>query len=165
MFLKLKGDGNIKGRAVAGEKKQREFIIKEEASAPTVATEAVLLSCVIDTQEHQDVSKIDITNALIQARFDKIEDMATIIVRGAIFDVMVDIAPDIYGTYVSTDKKGLKNMILRCHNAIYRTMVASLIYYRKSCKTIKHLGFNVKPYDPCAPSRKINYNQQIVCWL
>ena len=52
MFLKLKRDGKIKGRAVAGGKKQRDFISKEEASSPTVATEAVLLSCVIDAQEH-----------------------------------------------------------------------------------------------------------------
>ena len=33
--------------------------------------------------------------------------MATIIVKGAIVDVMVEIAPDIYGLYASTNKKGV----------------------------------------------------------
>ena len=39
MFLKLKRDGKIKGRTVAGGNKQRDYISKEDASSPTVATE------------------------------------------------------------------------------------------------------------------------------
>ena len=50
MFLKLNRDGKIKGRTVADRNKQRNFIIKEEAISPTVATKAVLLTCVIDAQ-------------------------------------------------------------------------------------------------------------------
>ena len=80
MFLKLKRDGKIKRQAVTGGNKQIYFIIKEEASSPTVATQEVLLPCVIDAQEHQDVATIDITNMFIQTRVEKIEDMATIIV-------------------------------------------------------------------------------------
>ena len=92
MFLKLKRDGKIKGRAVTG-KKKKDFIIKEEASSPTVATELVLLSCVIDAQEHQDVATIDTPNAFIQACVDNIEDMAIIIVQGSLVVVLVEIAP------------------------------------------------------------------------
>ena len=44
MFLKEKRDGAIKGGGVAGGNKQRDCISKEDASSPTVATEAVLLS-------------------------------------------------------------------------------------------------------------------------
>ena len=82
----------------------------------------MILSCVIDAQEHRDIATIDITDAFIQTCVDNIEDMATIIVRGALADVLVEIAPDVYGPYVSTDKKGVKNLIIRCHNAIYLTM-------------------------------------------
>jgi hypothetical protein len=39
MFLKEKRDGKIKGRTVAGGNKQRDYISKEDASSPTVATE------------------------------------------------------------------------------------------------------------------------------
>ena len=95
-----------------------------------VATDGVLLSCVIEAQEHRYVATIDILNAFIQTRVEKIEDMATIIVRGTLVDVLVEIAPDIYGRYVSTDKKGIKTLILIFHNAIYGTMVASLLYYK-----------------------------------
>ena len=68
--------------------------------------------------------------------------------QGTLVDVMVDIAPDIYEPYVSTDKKGVKTLILRCHNAIYGTMVASLLYYKKICKMINNLGFKINQYDP-----------------
>jgi hypothetical protein len=50
MFLKQKRDGRIKGRTIAGGNKQRDYISKEDASSPTVATEAVLLSCIIDAE-------------------------------------------------------------------------------------------------------------------
>ena len=100
----------------------------------------VLLSCVINAQEHQDVATIDIPNAFIQTRVEKIKDMATIIVRGTLVDVLVDIAPDIYGPYVSTDKRGVKTLIIRCHNAIYGTMVTSLLYLKKSARQSSTLG-------------------------
>ena len=51
MFLKEKRDVSIKGRAVAGGNKQCDYISKEDASSPMVATEAVLLSCIIDAEE------------------------------------------------------------------------------------------------------------------
>jgi hypothetical protein len=56
MFLEQKQDGNIKGRTVAGGNKQQDYISKEDASSPTVATESVLLSCIIDAEEERDVA-------------------------------------------------------------------------------------------------------------
>ena len=100
----------------------------------------MLLSCVIDAQEHRDVSTIDIPNAFIQTRVKKIKDMETIIVQGTLVDVMVEIEPDIYGPYVRTDKKGVNNLILRFHNAIYGNMVVSLLYYKNSARQSITLG-------------------------
>ena len=42
---------------------------------------------------------------------------------------MTGIAPDIYGPYVITDRKGVKQIIVHFQNEIYGTMTASLIYY------------------------------------
>ena len=47
MFLKEKIDGVIKGRAMSGVNKQREYIYKEDAISPTVATEVVLLHALL----------------------------------------------------------------------------------------------------------------------
>ena len=51
MFLKEKIDGAINVRALAGGNKQCDYISKEDVSLPTVATEAVLMSCIIDADE------------------------------------------------------------------------------------------------------------------
>ena len=51
MFLKQKRTGQIKGRGCADGRKQQLYTPKDDASSPTVATESVLLSCVIDAKE------------------------------------------------------------------------------------------------------------------
>jgi hypothetical protein len=71
LFLKMKRDGTIKGRTVAGGNKQRHYIHKEDATSPTVATESVLLTAIIDAFEQRDVAVVDIPNAFIQTRIDK----------------------------------------------------------------------------------------------
>ena len=68
MFLKKKIDGAIKSRAVAGGNKQRDYISKEYMSSPTVVTEAVLLSFIIDAEEERYVPVIDTPNAFIQTQ-------------------------------------------------------------------------------------------------
>ena len=81
MFLKEKRDGKIKGRTVAGGNKQRDFISKEDASSPTVATESVLLTCIIDAEEGRDVAVIDIPNAFIQTCTKDKKDMVFIKIK------------------------------------------------------------------------------------
>ncbi len=99
MFLKEKRDGKIKARTVAGGNKQRDYISKEDSSLPTVATESVLLSCIIDAEEERDVAVIDIPNAFIQTRIEDEADMAIIKIRGFLVDMLVEIAPEVYKSY------------------------------------------------------------------
>jgi hypothetical protein len=105
MFLKEKRDGKIKGRTVAGGNKQRNYISKEDVSSPTVTTESVLLSCIIDAKENRDVAVIDIPNAFIQTRVEDEKDRAIIRLRGVLVEVLENIAPDVYGPYITKNKK------------------------------------------------------------
>jgi hypothetical protein len=138
MFLKLKRDGKIKGRTVAGGNKQRDYISKEYASSPAVATESVLLSCIIDAEEHMDVAVVDIPHAFVQTRVENKKDMAFINIQGILVDILVEISPEAYKSYVSQDKKGNKQLLVQCQNSLYGTMVASLLYYRKFVKFDGH---------------------------
>ena len=164
MFLKEKRTGEIKGRTVAGGNKQRDFISKEEASSPTVATESVPLSCIIDAEEKRDVAVVDIPNAFIQTRIEDEQDMAIIKIRGILVDMLLDIAPNIYSPYVTMDKKGVKQLIVQCLNAIYGTMMASLLYYNKFRKSLTKIGFLFNPYDPCVANKQISCNQFTICF-
>jgi hypothetical protein len=164
MFLKEKRSGEIKGRTVAGGNKQRDFLTKEEVSSPTVATEAVLLTCIIDADEGRDVVTIDIPNAFIQTRIEDEKDMAIIKIRGILVDMLVDIAPDIYKPYVTTDRKGVKQLIVQCLNAIYGTMMAGLMYYTKFCRSLLGKGFTFNPYDPCTANKQVDGSQMTICF-
>jgi hypothetical protein len=99
MFLKLKRDGNIKWRTVAGGNKKRDYISKEDDSSPTFVTESVLLSCIIDAEEHRDVAVVDIPNAFFQTGVENEKDMAFIKIRGILVDILVEIAPEAYKSY------------------------------------------------------------------
>jgi hypothetical protein len=164
MFLKEKRTGEIKGRTVAGGNKQRDFLSKEEVTSPTVATESVLLTCIIEADEGRDVATIDIPNAFIQTRVEDEKDMAIIKIRGILVDMLVDIAPDVYKPYVTTDKKGVKQLIVQCQNAIYGTMMAGLMYYTKFCKSLLSVGFVFNPYDPCVANKQIRGKQMTICF-
>jgi hypothetical protein len=164
MFLKEKRDGKIKGRTVAGGNKQRDYISKEDASSPTVATESVLLSCIINAEEERDVAVIDIPNAFVQTRMEDEKDMAIIKLRGVLVDILVEMAPDVYKSYATTDKKGTKQLLVQCQNALYGTMVASLLYYRKFTKSLTEIGFELNPYDPCVANKIIKGEQMTICF-
>jgi hypothetical protein len=73
MFLKEKRCGTIKGRGCADGRPQRDYMSKQETSLPTVATEALILPCVIDAIEERDVATCDIPGAFMQSdRKDKV---------------------------------------------------------------------------------------------
>ena len=164
MFLKEKRDGKIKGRTVAGGNKQRDYISKEDASSPTVATESVLLSCIIDAEEGRDVAVVDIPNAFVQTAVEDEKDMAIIRLRGDLVDILVSIAPDVYKKFVTTDRKGSKVLIVQCQNALYGTMQASLLYYRKFTQSLTKIGFELNPYDPCVANKTIEGEQMTICF-
>jgi hypothetical protein len=144
-------------------KQTARYISKEDASSPTVATEAVLLSCIIDAEEGRDVAVIDIPHAFIQMRVEDEGDMAIIKIRGVLVDILVKIAPNVYKSYVTTDKKGTKQLLVQCQNALYGTMVASLLYYRKFTKSLTSVGFKINPYDPCVANKIVDGTQMTIC--
>jgi hypothetical protein len=164
MFLKQKRDGNIKRRTVAGGKNQRDYISNEDASSPTFTTEAVLLLCIIDSEEGRDVAVVDIPNAFVQTRVENEKDMAFINICGTLVDILVEIAPDVYNSYVSRDKKGMNQLLVQCQNALYGTMVAILLYYRKFVKSLTDIGFIINPYNPCVANKIIEGKQMTICF-
>jgi hypothetical protein len=47
--------------------------------------------------------------------------MAFIKIRGILVDILVGITPDVYKSYVLKDKKGSKQLLVQCQNALYGT--------------------------------------------
>jgi hypothetical protein len=105
---------------VIGGNKQQDYITKEDVSSPTMTAEAVMLTFVIDAQEGRDVEVVDIPNAFVQTVVsEKDADHRVIVhIRGPLVDILVSIASDVYGPYVSTTKNGQKVLIVECLNAV-----------------------------------------------
>ena len=68
--------------------------------------------------------------------------MAVINIRGVLVDLILEIDPELYGPFVTTDNKGKILIIVQCMNSIYRMIVLSLLY----CKKSKNTGFQLNPF-------------------
>jgi hypothetical protein len=145
---------------------QQDYITKEDVSSTTVTAEAVMPLCVIDAQEDRDIAVVDNPNAFVQTVVDE-EDAAHCVIvhiRGPLVDILVSIAPDVYGPYVSTNKSGQKVLIADCLNAVYGTMAAALMYYKKFVKSLTKQGFKLNPYDGCVINKIVKGKQITICF-
>jgi hypothetical protein len=120
------------------------------------------LTCIIDAEEGRDVTVIDVPNAFIQTRVEDEKDMAFIKICGVLVDILVDIAPEVYKSYVTKDKKGVEKLLVQCQNALCGTMVA--LYNRKFGKSWTDIDFVINPYDPCVANKIIDGKQMTICW-
>jgi hypothetical protein len=108
------------------------------------------------------VAVADLPNAFIQTKvFGK--DRVIVRLRGEIVEVLLELAPDVYGPYVTTNRNGVKCLLVRCLNAIYGTVVASLLFYKKLRASLESFGFEFNPYDPCVGNKKIDGRQMTIC--
>ena len=90
----------------------------------------------------------------MQAEYEK--DMAFIKIRGVLVDILVEISPDVYKLHVTSDKKGVKQLLVKCQKALYGSIVAILRYYRMFTNNLTDIGFNINPYDPCVTNKMVD---------
>ncbi len=160
MFLKEKRNGDIKGRGCADGRKQRKYIRKEDASSPTVAIESVMITSTIDAKEQRDVATVDVPGAFMQADMD---DVVHLKLEGKMVELLVMIDPELYRPYVHVEN-GKKVMYFDIRKALYGTMKAALLFWKKLSDKLEKWGFTVNPYDCCVMNKIINGNQCTVLW-
>jgi hypothetical protein len=91
--------------------------------------------------------------------------MAIIKICGVILHILIQIAPNIYKSYITDDKKGTQQLLVQCQNALYGTMVASLLYYHKFTKSLMSIGFKINPYNPCITNKTVDSTQMTIAML
>ena len=155
MFLKQKRCGKIKARGCADGRKQREFISKEEASSPTVATHALMSTCLIDAIEGRYVATANIPGAFLQADMD--EDV-WIKFELEMVDILVSIDKDLYGPCVCHYKNKLF-LYAKAKKAIYRCLRSALLFYQIFTRELNQWGFKMNPYDSCTFNKMVMGSQ------
>jgi len=163
IFLAEKRDGTIKGRACANGSIQRTYIDKEDAASPTVGTEAILITGVVDAKENRDVMTADVPNAFVQTEVDPEDGIILMKIRGAMVDYLLQIDYARYRDYV-TIEENKKILYVKMLKALYGMLKSSLLYYKKFRKDIEEIGFEVNPYDPCVANRMVNGKQHTIVW-
>lgn len=160
MFLKKKRCGRIKGRGCVDGRKQRLYKSKEETSSPTVTTEGLFLSSVIDAKEGRDVATCDIPGAFLQAEIDEIIHMR---LTGPLALLLTKVDKNLYEKYV-TYEKGKPVIYIRLAKALYGTLQAILLFWKDLTAKLLEWGFTINPYDTCVGNKDIDRYQCAVLW-
>ena len=160
MFLKQKRCGRIKARGCADGRIQRLWKSKEETSSPTVRTESVFLSAIIDALESRDVATCDIPGAFTQADIDEL-----VIVKfdTELASLLESVDPQTYSKFKVVERG--KNVIyVELKKALYGTLQAALLFWKKLPASLKQRGFVNNPYDWCIANKNIDGTQCTIAW-
>ena len=98
----------VKGQLVYDGSKTRDWVSCMDAASPTVAMESTALTTVIDAKEKRYVMTADIPNAFIQAHMpplEKGEDRVIMKISGVLVDLLLKLAPNVYGSFVVYENK------------------------------------------------------------
>ena len=158
--IKEKRSGKIKGRTVADGSVQRGLYSKEETSSPTVSTDALMLSLMIDAAEHRDVATADVAGAYLHAKLD---DFTLLKVEGQSVDIMCDVN-EMYEKYV-TIEHGKRVLYLQLLKALYGCVKSALLWYELFMGTLKEMGFELNPYDMCVANKMFDGKQCTIAWF
>jgi hypothetical protein len=58
----------------------------------------------------------------------------------------------------------MKQLLVQCQNALYGTIGASLLHYRKFVKILMDTEFIINPYNPCVANKIIEGKQMTICF-
>jgi hypothetical protein len=90
-LIKEKRCGKIKARSVADGRPQRNMYNKDETASPTVSTDALMMTMLIDAWEKRDVGSADVVGAYLHA---DLEDFTLIKYEGESVDILCKMNPE-----------------------------------------------------------------------
>ena len=160
MFLKRKRSGKIKARGCADGWPQRAYIPQEDARAPTVSTEAVFMTAVIDAIENRTVAVVDIPGAFMQADMDPGVYMR---IDGAMAELLMEIDHDMYQPHLVMEK-GKQVIYVELLKALYGTLRAARLFWETLSGKLQEWGFTLNAYDSCVANKYVDGQQCTITW-
>jgi len=160
IFLKQKKSGRVKADRCADGRKQRKYMNKEETSSLMVATESLLLTCIIDAEEEHDVATVDLPGAFMHTGMN---DVVHMWVAGKMAEILAKIDPEKYGPHV-TIEQGKTVLYMQLNKALYRMIQAVLLFWRLLSSKLQEWGFTINLYNWCVTNMMICGRQCTVAW-
>ena len=79
--------------------------------------------------------------------------------QGPLATLLVNLALEIYGPYLTKVKQGHPVLYMCILNAIFGIMRAVLLYYQHFMANIHGISFKLNLYDPCVANKMVDGNQ------
>ena len=102
----------------------------------------------------------DIPGAFMQADMDDVVHMK---LEGKMVELLVKVDAKLYRKYVKLEN-GKMVLYVELKKALYGTLKAALLFWRKLTAQMKIWGFIGNPYDWCVMNKMINSKQCTVLW-
>ncbi len=162
MFLKEKRDSLVKACMCTNGHKQKDSTwTKQDTTLPTVAMESVFITTNIDAHEGHDVTYLDIPWVFLHA---DIKEDITMVLKGRLAELMVQVTPNLYRKYITVDRKGTAILYVKMQKSYVGLLRSALLFYRKLVADLESDGFVLNPYDLCVANNVVNGKQMTVCW-
>jgi hypothetical protein len=107
----------------------------------------------IVVQERCNVACFYIPGAFLHANIDK---RITMILKGRLAELMVQVAPNLYRKYITVDRKGTAILYVKMQQALYGLLRSALLFYKKLVAHLESDGFVLNPYDSCVANKVVN---------
>jgi hypothetical protein len=138
-LINEKRSGKLKGRTCAYGRSQRSKYTKEETTSPTVSTDALMISLMIDAKERRDVATADIEGAYLHV---DMEDFVLLKLVGEAVNIMCQVNPK-YEKFVVIEN-GKKVLNLQVLKALYGCVQSALFMVQLVHKHFGPNGFQVE---------------------
>ena len=157
MFMVLKRNGLLKTRGVADGSVQRLFTNKDDVSSPTPDFYAFKYICAVIAREGRDAATVDLPGFFLQTEQEG-DELILLKLTGEVALLLVECEPDKWKKHLQKEN-GKWTIYVECKKAIYGTMNAALLAYKKLAKLFKRWDMIMNPYDPCVWNKEINGSQ------
>ncbi len=115
--------------------------------------ELVFIMDVMDAHEGRDGACFDIPVAFLHSDSDK--DI-TMILKGRLLELMVQVTSNLYRKYVTVDRKGMAILYVKMQKAMNGLLTSAFLFYRKLVVDLENSRFKLNPYNLCVANKKIN---------
>ena len=159
-LIKEKKDGKIKGRTCVNGSRQRLYTAEEDASSPTVSTEALLITAAVDAAEERFVATCDITGAFLKADMD---EFVLIVLHNEEIDALIQ-ANQKYKEYVKTLNNGKRVLYLELEKAMYGCLKSARLFWDHLSNYLSKMGFKQNDYDLCVANKTVENEVCTVAW-
>jgi hypothetical protein len=158
MFMRMKRDGRLKSRLVAGGHMQlRSMYTEEDTASPTVSTQSAFMVAAIAGAERREVRTIDVVGAYLHCPIEK--------------EVYMELDPllskllcQLKASYAKFVDPTTGKILVRLNKALYGLVESAKLFYKSLSETLKADGFTVNPYDVCVFNKIANGTQITVCF-